>query len=51
LSTSAPIPRQRRKRFDPHKLVGQIVLYGLAADGGIRFVDWLVRGLIHDLWR
>lgn len=40
-------PRRRRKRFDPHKAVGVIVIYGLAADSAIRFLMWLA----HDLFR
>lgn len=31
----------RRKPFDPHHFVGKIVVYGLAADGAIRFIHWL----------
>jgi hypothetical protein len=44
-------PRQRRKRVNPHKLLGTIVLYGFAADDAIRVVNWLVRSLIHELWK
>jgi hypothetical protein len=40
-------PKRRRKRIDPHKIVGQIVIYGLAAESAIRFCEWLW----HDLLR
>ena len=40
-------PRCRRKRIDPHKVVGTIVIYGLAADSAIRFCEWLFHDLFH----
>ena len=36
------------KKIDPHAFVGQIVIYGLAADGAIRFLHWLVLSLAHE---
>ena len=41
-----PEPR-RRRRFDPHKAVGVVVIYGLAAASAIRFLTWL----LHDIFR
>lgn len=42
--------KPRRKHFDPHKFVGKIVVYGLAAESGLQFVKWLVEKAIHDLF-
>jgi hypothetical protein len=42
-----PSQSRRRKRIDPHKIVGQIVIYGLAADSAIRFLEWLIHDLFH----
>jgi hypothetical protein len=44
-----PVPKKRHKRFDPHKLIGKIVVYGLAADEGIRILIWIITGIIHDV--
>ena len=41
-------PHKKRKRFDPHKVVGQVVVYGLAADGAVRFLHWLTLSLMHE---
>jgi hypothetical protein len=51
LSNNPPTSRRPRKRLNPHKLLGAIVLYGFAADDGIRVLNWLVRGLIHEVWK
>ena len=42
-------PRKRRKRLNPHKLVGLIVLYSFAVDDAVRVLNWLIRSLIHEL--
>jgi hypothetical protein len=46
--SNPPINKHKRKRFDPHRFVGKIVVYGLALDGGIRFLHWLSLSLINE---
>jgi hypothetical protein len=52
-STSPQIPNKRpkRRRFDPHRFLGKVVLYGLAFDGGVRFLHWLTLSLMHEFGR
>jgi hypothetical protein len=49
-TSSLPRPsRRRRKRLAPHKIVGSIVVYGFALDGAVRFLNWLIHSLMHDI--
>ena len=41
-------PHEKRETFDPHKLVGVIVVYGLAVHSGIMFLHWLAVSLLHE---
>lgn len=42
-------PNSRNQhQFDPHKIVGIIVIYGLALDGAVRFLHWLCLGLVKE---
>jgi hypothetical protein len=40
---------RRRKRFDPHRFVGKVVVYGLALDGAVRFLHWLSISIMHEM--
>ena len=44
-------PQKKRKRFDPHRFVGDLVIYCLALDGAVRFLHWLATSLIHEFAR
>ncbi len=41
----------RRKSFDPHHAVANVVVYGLAADSAVRLLHWLVLSILHDFGR
>jgi hypothetical protein len=47
---TAPPPRPRRKRINPHRLLGIIILWLFAADDMIRVLNWLVRSLISEIF-
>jgi hypothetical protein len=46
-----PIGLQQRKPYSSHELLGQFVLYLFALDDAIRILNWLVRGLIHEVFQ
>lgn len=50
-SNRIPGAHAKRKRFDPHRAVSKIVIYGLALDGAVRFLHWLVLSLAYEFGR
>jgi hypothetical protein len=47
-SSRATLSPHRCSHFEPHHLVGTVVLYGLALDSAVRFLHWLWLSLIHE---
>jgi hypothetical protein len=44
-----PTSQKKHKRFDPHRAVGTLVIYGLALHSAVLFVYWLGASLVHEL--
>ena len=49
LPRNNPNSQKKRTRFDPHRAVGNLVIYGLALHSAVLFVYWLGASLVHEL--